>query len=173
MQAYCKFLLKFCLKIAILALKLLKSSYPNIILLATREGDYSDELKAFAQAEGVRDHVTLLGMCKTLRSVDSHLRCLYFSPVRRACWISAFRGNGVRETCYCNRYRIWIEAITDGENGLLVAPEAELVAAKIDLLLQDREYAERLGRCAKKTVEERFTWEQAAERFLEIYGGSQ
>jgi len=58
------------------------------------------------------------------------------------------------------------EAITDGENGLLVAPEAEQVAEKIDLLLRDREYAERLGRCAKKTVEEKFTWEQAAEGFL-------
>ena len=65
------------------------------------------------------------------------------------------------------------EAITDGENGLLVAPEAEQVAEKIDLLLRDREYAERLGKYAKATVEERFTWEQAAEKFLEICGGSQ
>jgi glycosyltransferase involved in cell wall biosynthesis len=61
------------------------------------------------------------------------------------------------------------EAITDGENGLLVAPEAEQVAEKIDLLLRNREYAAKLGRCAKKTVKERFTWEQTAARFLQCY----
>jgi len=61
------------------------------------------------------------------------------------------------------------EAITDGENGLLVAPEAEQVAEKIDLLLRNREYGERLGRCAKATVGERFTWEQATKTFLGVY----
>ncbi len=61
------------------------------------------------------------------------------------------------------------EAITDGESGLLVAPEVKQVAKKIDLLLQGRGYAEELGRCAKATVEERFTWEQAAEGFLQCY----
>jgi glycosyltransferase involved in cell wall biosynthesis len=59
------------------------------------------------------------------------------------------------------------EAIANGENGLLVAPEAEKIAETVDLFLRDREHAKKLGRCAKRMAEERLTWENAVERFLQ------
>jgi len=63
------------------------------------------------------------------------------------------------------------EVTLDGENGLLVAPEAEQIVNKIDLHLLNSEYAENFGRCAKWMGKVWFPREQVMGRFLEIYGG--
>lgn len=158
------------LKIVIQALKLLKSSYPNIALLVTREGSYSDELKAFAQAEGVRDHIIFTGDVQNPFVPISICDVFIFPWLGKSgVGLALLEGMACRKPVVVTDVGYGSEAITDGENGLLVAPDAEQVAEKIDLLLRDREYAERLGRCAQATVEERFTWEQAAERFLQCH----
>jgi glycosyltransferase involved in cell wall biosynthesis len=60
------------------------------------------------------------------------------------------------------------EVIKDGENGLLVEPDAKKIAGKIEFLLENPQIAKKLGENAKRTAE-KFTWEKTAERFLEIY----
>ena len=41
---------------------------------------------------------------------------------------------------------------------------------RIEYLLENKQFAEELGRNAEKTVEEEFTWEKSAETFIETYG---
>jgi len=140
------------------------------VLIATREGRYSEEVKAFAREVGVEEQVVFTGDVENpfvpLKMCDLYTHTpLGEGGVSVALLEAMAMGKPIVATSVGGIP----EAITDGENGLLVAPEVEQVALKIDLLLQDWEYAQRLGRCAKKTVEERFTWERAAEKFLEIY----
>ena len=158
------------LKLLIRAVRTLRETYPNVVLIATREGTYSEEVKAFAREVGAEDLVIFTGDVEDpfvpLKMCDLYTHTpLGEGGVSVALLEAMVMGKAVVAT----QVGGIPEAITDGENGLLVAPEAEQVAQKIDLLLRDREYAERLGRCAKATVEERFTWEQAAERFLQCY----
>jgi len=154
------------LKLLIRAVRILRETYPNIVLIATREGKYSDEVKAFAREVGVEEQVVFTGDVENpfvpLKICDLYTHITLGDGLPLALLEAMAMGKPIVATPIAGIP----EAITDGENGLLVAPEAEQVAEKIDLLLRDREYAERLGRCAKKTVEERFTWEQAAEGFL-------
>jgi len=63
------------------------------------------------------------------------------------------------------------EAIDDGKNGYLVAPDADMVADKILYLIKNKSESERVGRCARKTAEERFSWRASADKFMRIYSG--
>ena len=62
------------------------------------------------------------------------------------------------------------EAIRDGETGLLVPPDDEVaLAAALRRLLDDRELATRLGERARAVAAQRFTAEQMARAFEELY----
>jgi glycosyltransferase involved in cell wall biosynthesis len=159
------------LKLLIRAVRILRETHPNIVLIATREGKYSDEVKAFAYEIGMDKQMVFTGDVKNpfvplkLCDIYTHIT-LGEGGISLALLEAMVVGKPIIATAVGGIP----EAIIDGENGLLVAPDAEQVAEKIDLLLRKRDYAEKLGRCAKKTAEERFTWEQAAERFLQCYG---
>jgi glycosyltransferase involved in cell wall biosynthesis len=159
------------LKLLIRAVRILRETYPNIMLIATREGKYSDEVKAFAREMGVEDQVIFTGDVENpfvpLKMCDLYT---HITLGEGGVSVALLEAMAMGKPIVATSVGGIPEAITDGENGLLVAPDAEQVAEEIDQLLQDRECAERLGRCAKATVEEKFTWEQAAKRFLSIFG---
>jgi len=156
------------LKLLIRAVRLLRESYPDVVLIATREGRHTEELRTFAREEGVEKHVIFTGDVENpfvpLKICDLYTHITFGEGLPLALLEAMAMGKPIVATPVGGIP----EAITDGKNGLLVAPEIEQIAEKIDFLLQNREYAEKLGRCAKATVEEKFTWEQAAEKFLEI-----
>jgi glycosyltransferase involved in cell wall biosynthesis len=62
------------------------------------------------------------------------------------------------------------EMITDGVDGLLVSPsDSEVLAEFIVRLVSDRVLAKRLGQNARKTIEERFTFREFADKTKEAY----
>ncbi len=63
-----------------------------------------------------------------------------------------------------------VDVIHDGVNGLLVEPEdPEVLAQAIKRLLDDPEFARRLGREARSTVEEKYSLQLVAERYIKLY----
>lgn len=142
---------------------------PKVLLIITGNGPYLEELKQYAVDLCIQDKVLFTGWVDN-PFVPLHICDLYthITLGEGGLSLAVLEAMAMGKPIVAATVGGIPEAITDGENGLLVAPEVELVAEKIDLLLRDRGYAERLGRCAKATVEKKFTWEQAAERFLEI-----
>jgi glycosyltransferase involved in cell wall biosynthesis len=60
--------------------------------------------------------------------------------------------------------------IKDGYNGFLVrARNSQEIADKVNLLLSDENMRLRMAQKARRTVEEKFTWEEVAGRFENIY----
>ncbi len=49
------------LKLLIQAVRILRETYPNIVLIATREGKYSEEVRAFTREVGVEEQVIFTG----------------------------------------------------------------------------------------------------------------
>lgn len=156
-------------KILMRSIQKLLPTYPEILLIVTGTGPYLEELKQYAVDLCIQDKVLFTGWVDN-PFVPLHICDLYthITLGEGGLSLAVLEAMAMGKPIVAATVGGIPEAITDGENGLLVAPEVELVAEKIDLLLRDRGYAERLGRCAKATVEKKFTWEQAAERFLEI-----
>jgi glycosyltransferase involved in cell wall biosynthesis len=62
------------------------------------------------------------------------------------------------------------EVVEDGKTGFLCDPEdAEAFATAVDRLLKDPALARRMGEAGRRRVLERFSWESAGARILEIY----
>lgn len=62
------------------------------------------------------------------------------------------------------------QVLTDGVNGLLVAPgDVERLSAGLGRILRESPLRERLGKAARETVEDRFSVDSAVERLCGIY----
>jgi glycosyltransferase involved in cell wall biosynthesis len=62
------------------------------------------------------------------------------------------------------------ELVADGETGLLTPPgDVPALAAAIKRLVNDNELRLKMAKQARKRVQHKFTWEQAARQVLEVY----
>jgi len=60
------------------------------------------------------------------------------------------------------------ELLSDGESGLLISQEPQVIAAQLELLARDGELRERIGRGARAAVLE-FSWERMVQSHHELY----
>ncbi|HBH12211.1 MAG TPA: hypothetical protein DDX29_03680 [Clostridiales bacterium] len=117
------------LKLLIRAVRILRETYPNIVLITTREGKYSEEVKAFAREVGVEEQVIFTGDVENpfvpLKMCDLYTHTpLGEGGVSVALLEAMAMGKPIVATSVGGIP----EAIADGENGLLVAPEVDLAA---------------------------------------------
>ncbi len=62
------------------------------------------------------------------------------------------------------------EAIENGKNGLLIPPKNEdAIVGAVLQLLDDESYTRRLGESARRTVLEKFTWDNIIKSMIEVY----
>jgi len=62
------------------------------------------------------------------------------------------------------------EVISSGVNGFLIPPKSPEEMARVILrLLDDAPLREKVGRAARKTIEERYTWDKIADKMLKCY----
>ncbi len=157
------------LKILIKAIRGVRSRYPNVILVATREGRYIPELKDFVKREGLEGAVVFTGdvdnsyVPLAVCDIYTHISLGEGLP------IALLEAMSLGKPIVATSVGGIPEAIEDGKNGLLVEPNPTKIAEKICYLLANRDKAEELGQNAKKIAEERFTWNKATARFLDLY----
>lgn len=159
------------LKIVIRSLKLLKVQYPNITLIVTRDGIYSNELIDFTRSEGISDSVIFTGDVQN-PFVPIAICDIFIFPWlgKSGVGLALLEGMAWGKPVVVTDAGGVSEVVNDGENGLLVVPEGTQIAIKIDYLLKNQKYAGEMGGRAKRKMEDNFTWEQAAERYLSIIG---
>lgn len=125
---------------------------------------YFEEMKRLAQSLGVDfDLKTKIGDAEIVELLNRASVMAYaprlepfgFAPLEaNACGtpVVAVAEGGVRET------------VVDGVNGLLVESDPKAMAAAIERLVSDRDYARRLGEQGARTVVEKWSWEAAVSR---------
>jgi glycosyltransferase involved in cell wall biosynthesis len=70
----------------------------------------------------------------------------------------------------CTNNEAHADLIKDGESGFLFEKDdPHQLAARINRLLSDQELSKRMGRAARRTIEERFTSQKCAQESLRIY----
>lgn len=154
-------------KLLIKAVKKLKAAFPNIVLILTKEGIFSEELKYFSLCEGVSESIIFTG---TLENPNIPLQIcdLYtHTPlIEGGVSLAILEAMAMGKPILATSVGGIPEAIDDGVNGLLVQPNADIIAQKIAYLLENEDIAFKLGQNAQKTAKEKFNCKISADTFL-------
>ncbi len=154
------------------AVSLLITKYPNIKYLIIGDGPERESLKNLAYELDLKDNVLFLGklphedvmkyMSATdifcLPSWEEGFGVVYIEAMAHGKPTIGVKGEGIED------------AIVSGKNGFLVNPHNEKdVADTIGYLLSNKDKREEIGQKGKDTVINRFTWEQNANKTINIY----
>jgi glycosyltransferase involved in cell wall biosynthesis len=148
----------------------LKERYP-IRALIVGGGRREDEIKQLAADLGLAEQVHFLGSRRDvpdlLRAMDIFVLPSYSEGVSLALLEAMAAGLPVIASVVGGLP----EVVRHGENGLLIPPrDVDALAAALERLLADPEYAQHLGETARREAREKFSLERLGREVNEIYG---
>lgn len=156
-------------RILIKSLRSLLDHYPNIVLVLTREGSFSNSLKEAAREENVSDNVIFTGNVDNpfvpleICDIYTHISLAEGLP------LALLEAMILSKPILATKIGGIPEAITDGVNGILIEPREEQIIENIEYLMKHKNLAKKLGDNAKEKVINNFTWEKTANVFQHIY----
>lgn len=157
-------------KLLIKAISIVQMKYPTILLILTREGKYTNELKQYAKSQGISEKIVFTGDIEDPNVALSIAHVYVHTPlgeggVPQSLLEAMIMGKPIIATSVGGIP----EAIENGVNGLLVEPDFNKIAESIELLLGNVDLAKNLGYNAKIKAMKNFSWEALAEKFIKIY----
>jgi glycosyltransferase involved in cell wall biosynthesis len=154
------------------AIQLLKDSMDVKLSIVDRHGDYTKYAPRLVADHGLNDRVAFTGRL----SVDELVRRYSVSEI--AVTASVYEGFGLpcAEAMSCGTPVIATRAgalpeIVGSDGAGILVPPADPVAMSeaIKRLLGDESLRQRMGKAARKRIEESFSWEVAARKTVEVY----
>jgi phosphatidyl-myo-inositol dimannoside synthase len=155
------------------ALSRVRASVPKLRWIVIGEGPLRGNLEALASARGLADSTTFLGAVSDEQRDEWLRQCALFAmPSRLPGPRQAGEGFGMvyleaaahGKPVVAGNVAGALDAVADGESGLLVDPtDAVAVAGAITKLLRDRALAHRMGRAGAERARA-FAWSAIAER---------
>jgi len=152
------------------ALRKLKDDGVTAHLNVIGDGPDRDKLQNLAREVGVNDSISF---CGAIEEIIPYLQksALFVLPS-----LSEGMSNVLLEAMACGlpivttRVGGNIDLIRDGVNGILVEPEhSDQLYQAMKKLLIDKNLAEKLGREARKTAEEKFSLQGITDQYLRLY----
>ena len=152
--------------------KYICEKYPDVSFIITGSGILSDTLRERINELGIADQFKFLGFVTREELITLYQNAtLYVLP-------SHYEGlpTVLLEAMSCGLPVIAtavsgnLDVITHGKNGILVPPKSpEKIAEAISTLLDDEQLRKNLGENARKTIEEKYTWDIISNNFLTHY----
>lgn len=160
-------------KILISAIKLLITKYPTIKLLVTRDGKYRKEVEKYANNLGIGNKIIFTGdLDNPLIAVEVADILCQITLAEGGVSLSLLEAMIAKKPIVASHAGGIPEAIDDGENGLLVDLNPELIANALSKLINDKKFALFIGKNTSITAQEKFRWDKTAKLFTEIYNGN-
>jgi len=161
--------------LAIRVLQILLKKHPNIVLLITSTRPYALEKNTYVQLAkkmGVDKNIVFLGLVK----YEELPLCYGASLCYLSCSYNEMLGSTssnlpVKEAMACGtpviRANVTTEDVEDGKSGFLVDPrDINLVAKKIEYLIQNRAIAKKMGAEGRKKIISLYNWDKVAKTIL-------
>ena len=153
-------------KVLISAIKRLKTKYPRIKLLITKDGRYKKELEDYSNGIGIGNSIIFTG------DIDNPFIAIEVADI--FCYVAELEGVSIallegmimRKPIVATKAP---EVIIDEYNGLLVGLDSKSVAAGISKLMEDKKFASHIGENAYKTAIEQFNWSITVKKLFKIY----
>ncbi len=140
------------------------------------DADYHARLVELARSAGVESRLHFLGNVDEDEKIDCLQRAALFVHTPVTSKDGGFEGFGIvyleaaacGVPCVGTRESGAEDAVLDGANGILCAPNIDDAARAIERILDDRELARRMGEQGRSHAESS-SWSDNAKRVLEIY----
>jgi len=155
-------------KLLIKSLKKVIITHPEVRLILTRKGKYSDELKDYVKSLDLNNYVILTGdvdnpfVPMTLADVYTHISYGDGLP------ISIFEAMSFGKPIIGSNISGIPEAITDKHDGILVNNEECEVREAIIKLIENKDLRMKYASEIKITMNRRFSWEKTAKHLINI-----
>lgn len=136
------------------------------------QGPFAERYRKQAERMGIDDRVRFLGFVDREELIDLYRSATAFVLP------SHYEGlpTVLLEAMVCGRPVVatavsgCLDVVDDGENGLLVPPKSpDAIADAVSALLADPERRHELGRAARETVLDRYTWERVGGDYERLY----
>jgi glycosyltransferase involved in cell wall biosynthesis len=157
--------------LAIEAMRFVRSGFRLIIAGKPDQERYLDELRSLVQRYRLEGKVTLLGWVSEEQKADlmAHCYAALYIPYDEDSY-----GYVTLEAFHSHKPVITLsdsggteEVIEHGENGLILSPSAETLAAGMEALWADRRGAARMGEAAHATLQRyNIRWDHIVERLV-------
>ncbi len=143
---------------------------PWRVVIAGR-GEQHDALAAFADESGIADRVHLAGHRDDVPDLQAAAHVLCMPSLWEGLPLAVLEGMHAGNCIVASHTSGIPEAITDGENGLLVEPgKVEPLADALGKVLSDDGLRRRLSAAALATARQRFSIERMTDRYEALYG---
>jgi len=152
--------------------KYICEKYPDISFVITGSGILSNTLRERINELGLAKQFKFLGfvtreeLIKLYQNATLYVMPSHYEGLPTVLLEAMSCGLPVIATAVSGN----LDVITHGKNGLLVPPKSpEKIAEAISLLLDDEQMRNNLGKNARKTIEEQYTWDIISNKFLTHY----
>jgi len=157
-------------KYLIQALPSVLGKYPKAKIVLVGGGSMEESLQELAKSLGVEEKVLFLGERKDIPELLKAFDLFVFPSLREGMPGALMEAMASGLPVIATNIDGNNELIVDGENGVLVSPERpQQISAKIILLLENKEMAERLGEKAKETIEKKFSIDNMVTQIDSLY----
>ncbi|MCL6557351.1 MAG: glycosyltransferase family 4 protein, partial [Firmicutes bacterium] len=146
------------------------SEINNVIFLIIGTGSLEKELKDYTRELGITDRVIFTGLRDDIPELLAQMSVVVLPSLNEALSLSLIESMCLGKPCVASNVGGIKELIEDGKNGLLVKPgDPNELAQKIIFLLKHPGLAQKLGKKAARTVEEKFDARIMAKKITELY----
>ena len=134
------------------------------------EGELTESLKTFAGQLQIDQNVAFIGRCRNVADLLAVSTVCVLSSRSEGFSNSILEYMSAGKPVVATRVGGAAEVVIDNETGFVVDDDDDRsMAARISLLLQDRELARRLGGRGRAMIVEEFTLDRQLARTLDVY----
>ena len=143
---------------------------PNAKILIVGDGPLRKSLEDLSEKLRVKDNVIFTGFRSDIREILAAIDILVIPSLLEGFPMVTLEAMAMAKAIIATRIDGVIEQITDGENGILVPPQDhDALTESILKFIQDKELSKRLGRLARKKVEQEFSVEKMVAETEKVY----
>ncbi len=152
--------------------KLVSKVKSDVHFVVCGKGPFLRKLEKEVREQKMQRHIALLGfvkrdeLIKLYQNATLHVVPSHYEGLPTVLLEAMSCGLPVVATDVCGNK----EVITNGVNGFLVPPKSPSTMAEVILtLLENDNIRERVGKAARKTIEEKYTWDKITDNVLASY----
>ncbi len=146
------------------------SAIPNIKFLFVGEGPCMAGLISLSEKSGIQEHVIFTGFRKDVKEILSGIEILVVPSLLEGCPMVTLEAMAMEKTVIASNIPGISEQISDGENGRLIPPKDSAALSKVIIeMLNDSKSAGKMGKAARKRVEEKFSVARMLSETGQVY----